>query len=71
MNIIKILFPIKLRACVLENGSDLHIRASEDTTPALGLLKHRKNAKLLFFTLRGTYVNGAIIAMLYIDWNNK
>ena len=25
MNIIKISFPIKLGACVLENGSDLHI----------------------------------------------
>ena len=43
-------------------------RALEDTTLShyIGLLKNRKkNAKLRFFTSRGTYVNNAIITMLY------
>ena len=56
MNIIKIRFPIKLRACVLENGSDLHINERQ---------KIRHYRIRLLKKSRGTYVNGAIIAMLY------
>ena len=57
MNIIKIWLPIKLRACALENGSDLHINKRLNILHyiALGLLKKS----------RGMYVNCAIIAMLY------
>ena len=65
-----------LRACLPENGSDLHITSVRRyDTIALGLLKNRKkNAKLRFFTSRGTYVNCAIIAMFTLinfDCYNK
>ena len=59
---------------MLENGSDLHINERQRyDTIALGLLKNRKkNAKLRFFTSRGTYVNGAISDVIHsFDWNNK
>ena len=56
MNIIKIRFPIKLRTFVLENGSNLHINERQK-------IRHYR-IKLLKKS-RGTYVNGAIIAMLY------
>ena len=55
--------------CALENGADLYVnerrkirhyraRSTEER-------RRRKNAKSRFFTLRGAYVNCAIIAMLY------
>ena len=54
--------------CMLENGADLYVRASEDTTLALGLLKKEERMPNGdFFTSRDAYVNCAIIAMLYTN----
>ena len=60
--------------CALENGADLYVnerrkirhyraRSTEE--------RRRKNAKSLFFTLCGAYVNCAIIAVIYsFDWKS-
>ena len=57
--------------CVLENGADLYVnerqkirhyraRSAEERRR-----RKKKNAKSLFFTSRGAYVNLRYIAMLY------
>ena len=56
MNIIKIRFPIKLRACVLQNGLDLHINERQ---------KRRHYRIRSIKEIARYFVNGAIIAMLY------
>ena len=56
MNIIKIRFPIKLRACVLENGLDLHINERQK-------IRHYRIRSIK--EIARYFVNGAIIAMLY------
>ena len=56
MNIIKIRFPIKLRACVLENGLDLHINERQKI-PHYRIRSIKEIARY--------FVNGAIITMLY------
>ena len=61
--------------CTLENGADLyvnqhqkirhyHARSTEERRRKIRRRK-KKNAKSLFFTLCGAYVNCAIIAMVY------
>ena len=55
--------------CALENGSDLYVNKRQKIdTIALGLLKkeEEEEAKSLFFTSSGAYVNLRYIAMLYI-----
>ena len=60
--------------CMLKNGADLyvnerqklrhyHARSTEERRR-----RKKKNAKSLFSTSRGAYVNCAIIAMLYTHW---
>ena len=62
--------------CALENGADLyvnerqkiqhyHARSTEERRRRIRRRRKKKNAKSLFFTSRGAYVNYAIIAMLY------
>ena len=68
---------------MLENGADfLHVnerqkiryyRARSTEERRNRRRKKKKNAKSLFFTSRGAYVNCIIIAMLYIhsfDWKS-
>ena len=66
--------------CVLENGADLYVNERQkiqhyrarSTEERRRIRRKKKNAKSLFFTLRGAYVNCAIIAMLYthFDWKS-
>ena len=64
---------------MLENGSDLHINERQKIRHyRIGLLKNKKNEEecqiaIIFFTSRGTYVNGAITSDVIhsFDWNNK
>ena len=52
MNIIKIRFPIKLRACVLENGLNLHINERQK-------IRHTRIRSIK--EIARYFVNGAII----------
>ena len=67
--------------CALENGADLYVNERQkirhyrvrSTEERRRRRKKKKNAKSRFFTLRGTYINCAIIAMLRIysfDWKS-
>ena len=54
--------------CVLENGADLYVNERQKiqhyrarSTEERRRKKKKKNAKLRFFTLRGAYVNCAIV----------
>ena len=59
--------------CALENGADLYVNERQKIRHYRGKsieerrkkTKKKKNAKSLFFTSRGAYVNCAILAMLY------
>ena len=59
--------------CALENGADLYVNERKKIRHSRGKsieerrkkTKKKKNAKSLFFTSRGAYVNCAILAMLY------
>ena len=55
--------------CALENGANLYVNERQKIqhyrTGSTEERRRKKNAKSLFFTLRGAYVNCAIISMLY------
>ena len=58
--------------CALENGADLYVNERQKirhyrvrSTEERRRRRKKKNAKSRFFTLRGAYINCAIIAMLY------
>ena len=54
--------------CTLENGVDLYANERQKIRHYCAWSteeRRRKNAKLLFFTSRGAYVNCGIIAILY------
>ena len=53
--------------CMLENGADLYVNECQKIRHyrARSTEERSRNAKSRFFTLRGAYVNCAIIAMLY------
>ena len=54
--------------CELENGADLYVNKRQKIRHYRAMStkeRRRKNAKLRFFTSRGTYVNCTIIALLY------
>ena len=61
--------------CTLENGADLYVNESQKirhyrarSAEERRKKKKKKNAKSLFFTSRGAYVNCVIIAMLYTHY---
>ena len=55
--------------CALENGGDLYVNKRQKTRDyrarSTEERRRKKNAKSLFFTSRGAYVNLRYIAMLY------
>ena len=61
--------------CVLENGSDLHVNERQTIqhyhASSTEERRRKKNAKSQFFTSRGVYIIGTIIAMLYTHSNCK